>query len=76
VMLASYFGLPISTTTTLVGSVTGVGLIRSIGEDGREEKLQVRVLLKILSGWILTVVIGFCLTAAFYFSLKEIINRS
>jgi len=32
VMLASYFGLPISTTTTLVGSVTGVGLIRSIGE--------------------------------------------
>lgn len=30
VLLASYLALPISTTTTLIGAITGVGLIKPV----------------------------------------------
>lgn len=48
VLIASQMGMPISTTHTIVGAVIGVGLARGV------QALNLRVIRKIISSWILT----------------------
>ena len=66
VVLASRTGLPVSTTHILVGAVIGVGLARGMGA------IDLRVIGKIVSSWLVTLPAGGVLAALFFFVLKGI----
>lgn len=68
VVLASGTGIPISTTHTLVGGVLGVGLARGIGA------LNLRVVMKIMMSWIVTLPAGGILAVVFFYILKSIFS--
>ena len=60
VLLASYFGMPISTTHTLVGSVIGVGLAGGLAS------VNLKIIRKIIASWLLTVPVAAGLAIALY----------
>ncbi len=64
VVLASRLGLPVSTTHIIVGSVMGVGLARGIAA------IDLRVVLGIVTSWLVTLPIGATLAAFFFFFFK------
>ena len=66
VVLASFTGIPISTTHTLVGAVLGVGLARGIGA------IDMRVVGNIFMSWVVTLPAGALLAILFFFTLKGI----
>lgn len=66
VVIASFFGLPISTTHTLVGAVIGVGLAHSA------EKVDFKVLRTIALSWIITIPVGAALSIFFFYVIKAI----
>ena len=65
IVLASKLGLPISTTHTLVGSVLGVGLARSLGA------INMKVLRGILASWFITVPFTAALAAGLYWIARN-----
>ncbi len=67
VIIASGFGLPISTTQTLVGGVLGVGLARGMGA------INLNVVRNILASWLITVPAGAILSAIYFFILRAIL---
>ena len=67
VIIASGFGLPISTTQTLVGGVLGVGLARGMGA------INLSVVRNILASWLITVPAGMILSAFYFLCLKAIL---
>ena len=66
VVIASRLGLPVSTTHIIVGAVLGVGLARGIAA------LDLRVVVGIVTAWLVTLPIGASLAALFYFVLRAI----
>ncbi len=64
VVFASTWGLPISTTHTLVGAVLGVGLARGIGA------LNLKVVGNIFMSWVVTLPAGAGLSIIFFYCLK------
>ncbi|PSC76970.1 sodium phosphate symporter [Micractinium conductrix] len=60
VILGSRFGLPLSTTHTLVGAVTGVGLLES-----RRGGFNGMLLVRFFAGWVATLVVAAITSAAF-----------
>lgn len=66
VVFASSWGLPISTTHTLVGAVLGVGLARSVSA------LNLRVVGTIFISWIVTLPAGAGLAILFFFLFKGV----
>ena len=64
VVLASAWGLPISTTHTLVGAVLGVGMARGIAA------LNLRVIGVIFGSWLITLPAGAGLAIIFFFCFK------
>ncbi len=60
VLLASYFGMPISTTHTLVGSVIGVGLAGGLAS------VNLKIIKRIVASWLLTVPVAAGLAVALY----------
>jgi len=66
VVFASTWGLPISTTHTLVGAVLGVGLARGIGA------LNLKVIGNIFMSWVITLPAGAGLAVIFFFLFKGI----
>ncbi len=66
VVLASRTGMPVSTTHIAVGGVIGVGVARGIGA------IDLRVIGGIVMSWIITLPIGGCLAALFYFTMRGI----
>jgi PiT family inorganic phosphate transporter len=66
VVLASRLGLPVSTTHIIVGSVLGVGMARGIAA------IDIRVVLGIVTSWVVTLPIGAILAAFFFFFFKGI----
>lgn len=69
VVIASGWGLPISTTHTLVGAVLGVGLARGIAA------LNMTVIRTIFLSWIVTLPAGAILAIIFFFILKGIFGQ-
>ena len=68
VVLASYTGLPISTTQTLVGAILGVGLARGIAA------IDLRVVGNIFMSWVITLPAGAILSILFFYTLKGIFS--
>ena len=68
VVLASYTGIPISTTHTLVGAILGVGLARGIAA------IDLRVVRNIFMSWIITLPAGAILSIMFFYILKAIFS--
>lgn len=68
VVLATWFGIPVSTTQTLVGAVLGVGLARGM------RALDLSVLGSVFTGWILTLPGAALFSAVYYLILRAIIG--
>lgn len=64
ILIASRFGLPISTTHTLVGAVLGVGLARGL------EALNLTMTRDIVISWLVTVPAGALLTVAVFYGIS------
>ena len=64
VVLASFTGIPVSTTHTLVGAVLGVGFARGIGA------IDMRVVGNIFMSWVITLPAGGILAILFYYTFK------
>ncbi len=68
VVLASGFGLPISTTHALVGAVLGVGLARGMGA------LNMDVIRAIFMSWVITIPANAALAVVAYYLLRNLEN--
>jgi inorganic phosphate transporter, PiT family len=68
VVIASAYGLPISTTQTLVGGVLGVGFARGIGA------INLNVVRNIFLSWVITLPAGAGICILYYHLLKLIIT--
>ena len=66
VVLASYTGIPVSTTHTLVGAVLGVGFARGIAA------IDLRVVGGIFMSWVVTLPAGALLSVLFFYLLRGI----
>jgi len=66
VVIASRMGLPVSTTHIIVGAVLGVGLARGVAA------IDLRVVLGIVTSWLVTLPIGATLSAFFFFFFKGV----
>ncbi len=66
VVLASRLGLPVSTTHIIVGAVLGVGLARGVAA------IDLRVVVGIVTSWVVTLPIGATLAAFFFFFFKGV----
>jgi PiT family inorganic phosphate transporter len=66
VVIASRLGLPVSTTHIIVGAVLGVGLARGIAA------IDLRVVVGIVTSWVVTLPIGAALAAFFFFFFKGV----
>jgi PiT family inorganic phosphate transporter len=64
VVLATFTGLPVSTTHTLVGAVLGVGFARGIAA------LNLRVVGNIFMSWVITLPAGALMAIAFFYMFK------
>lgn len=64
VVIASGTGLPISTTQTLVGAVLGVGMARGIAA------IDLGVVRKIVTSWVVTLPVGAGFAIIFYWMIK------
>jgi PiT family inorganic phosphate transporter len=67
VLVASKFGMPISTTHTVVGAIIGVGLARGL------EAVDLRIIKKIVLSWLITVPIAALTAALIYLGLISLI---
>jgi len=67
VVIASRLGIPVSTTHISVGAVRGVGMARGIAA------IDLRVVTRIATSWIMTLPIGAGLAALFFFLFEAIL---
>jgi len=67
VLFASKLGMPISTSHTIVGAVIGVGLARGLAA------IDMSIIKKIITSWVLTVPIAAITSALLFIGLKSII---
>lgn len=68
VVFASGTGMPISTTHTLVGAILGVGIARGL------TAINLKVIYKIITSWIITLPIGALFSIIFFYIIKWIFS--
>lgn len=68
VLVCSKLGLPVSTTFVLVGAVMGIGVARGFGS------IDLKVIRKIFTSWIITIPVSAALSAMIYTVLLAIYN--
>jgi PiT family inorganic phosphate transporter len=68
VVIATRMGLPVSTTHIIVGAVLGVGFARGIAA------IDLRVVTRIVTSWIVTLPIGAGLAAMFFLMFRAILS--
>ena len=68
VVLASRLGLPVSTTHIIVGAVLGVGVARGIAA------IDLRVVVRIVASWLITLPVGAGLAAVFFLMFRAIFS--
>lgn len=61
VHIYAIIGVPVSTSQAIIGSVLAIGFIKGV------QTIQFKVLLRVVSAWFMTPVIGFLLSIALYF---------
>ena len=66
--LTQYFGIPVSTTHTITGSIVGVGLVKRISA------VRWGVTINLLWAWILTIPVSGVIAALFYYILSYLIG--
>jgi inorganic phosphate transporter, PiT family len=66
VLLASSWGLPVSSTHALVGSVVGIGLVQGMGA------LKWSTVQQIVAAWVVTVPISMALSAGLFLGLRSV----
>jgi inorganic phosphate transporter, PiT family len=66
VLLASSWGLPVSSTHALVGSVVGIGLVQGMGA------LKWSMVKQIVAAWVVTVPISITLSAGLFLGLRSV----
>jgi len=71
IMFATYKGLPISTTHSIVGSVIGIGLAYTF-LDGKSINLNLDVLIKILLSWITSPISAMVLAIPLFYITKRL----
>lgn len=76
IMVATYYGLPISTTHSIVGAVTGVGLAQVLIGYLSYTELRFNVLLKIVLSWILSPITGILFTILTYKIMSKILVKT
>jgi len=67
IVIASGTGIPISTTHTLVGAVLGVGMARGI------DAIDLRVVVRILVSWVVTIPAGAALAIVFFYIFRAVL---
>ena len=66
--ISQYFGIPVSTTHTITGSIVGVGLVK------RVSAVRWGVTINLLWAWILTIPVSGALAALFFYILHALID--
>lgn len=66
IIAATYYGLPISTTHSIVGAVTGVGLAQVLIGYLSLSELRFNTLIKIVLSWIISPLVGIAFTVIIY----------
>lgn len=68
IVVASGTGIPISTTHTLVGAILGVGMARGIAA------INLTVVTRVFTSWLITIPAGAILSIIFFFILRAIFS--
>ncbi|AFZ55856.1 inorganic phosphate transporter [Anabaena cylindrica FACHB-243] len=68
ILLASRFGLPVSTSHALVGGVVGIGLVQNL------KSIKFQTLQGIASAWVITVPISAIISATIFSIIRMILN--
>jgi len=70
IVIGSIFGLPLSTTHTMVGASLGVGIVDGFLSTktwkGGFKAINGKLLLKVVSGWVATIVVAAAVSAAVF----------
>ncbi len=68
VLVCSKLGLPISTTFVLVGAVMGVGIARGFAA------IDLKVIRRIFTSWVITIPVSAALSAGFFLVLRSVLG--
>jgi len=72
---ASYLGLPISTTHSIIGSVLGTGLAMIAADKLEPYSLKLNVIVKIIISWITSPLAGIGLTIVLNRAISVVLNK-
>jgi len=69
IVIGTILGLPLSTTHTMVGASIAVGIVDGVSQNGKKgfkSAVNGKLLIKIFSGWVLTLVVAAAVSALLF----------